>query len=47
MQVSFKRRLFGKVGCVFPMVIWPEFRMGQYRDYDHQDHAPHFNFRRS
>ena len=20
-----------KVGCVFPMVIWPEFRIGQYR----------------
>ena len=22
---------FNKRGCVFPMVIWPEFRMGQYR----------------
>ena len=21
-----------KVGCVFPRAIWPEFRMGQYRD---------------
>ena len=21
-----------KVGCVFPMAIWPEFRMGQSRD---------------
>ena len=34
--------LLYKVGCVFPMVIWPEFRMGQYRDDDHRDHAPLF-----
>ena len=24
-----------KVDSVFPMVIWPEFRMGQYREDDH------------
>ena len=28
--------------CVFPMVIWPDFRMGQYRVNDHPYHAPHF-----
>ena len=31
-----------KVGCAFPMVIWSEFRMGQYRDDDHREDAPHF-----
>ena len=31
-----------KLGCVFPMVIWPEFRMGRYRDDDHREDAPHF-----
>ena len=34
-----------KVGCVFPMVIWSEFRMGQYRDDDHREDTPHFNWR--
>ena len=29
--------------CVFPMVIWPAFRMGQYRVIDHPYHAPQFN----
>ena len=29
-----------KVGRVFPMIIWPEFRM-EYRD-DYQKDAPHF-----
>ena len=33
----------GKVGRVFPMVIWPEFRMGQYWDDDHREDAPQFN----
>ena len=32
-----------KVGCVCPMVIWPESHMGQYRDYDRQYHTPQFN----
>ena len=32
----------GKVGCIFPMVISSEFRMGQYRDDDHREDAPHF-----
>ena len=31
-----------KEGYVFPMVIWPEFRMWQYRDDNHQEDAPHF-----
>ena len=31
-----------KVGCIFPMVISSEFRMGQYRDVDHQENAPQF-----
>ena len=32
-----------KVGCVVSMVIWSEFRMGQYRDDDHREHAAHFS----
>ena len=32
-----------KVECVFPMVIWSEFRLGQYRVDDHREDAPHFN----
>ena len=32
-----------KVGCVFPMSIWSEFGMGQYRDDDPQQDAPHFS----
>ena len=35
----------GKVGCVFPMVISSDFRMGQHRDDDHQEDAPHFNLK--
>ena len=31
-----------KRGCVFPMVIWPAFRMGQYRVNYHPYHAPQF-----
>ena len=31
-----------KLGCAFPMVIWPAFRMGQYRVNDHPYHAPQF-----
>ena len=29
-------------GCVFPMIIWPAFRMRQYRVNDHRYHAPQF-----
>jgi len=31
-----------KVGapCVFPMVIWPKFRMGEYGDDDHRVDTP-------
>ena len=32
-----------KVRC-FPMVIWSEFRMGQYRDDDHREDALQFTF---
>ena len=35
--------LNNKRGCVFPMVIWPAFHMGQYRVNDHPYHAPQFN----
>ena len=31
-----------KVWYVFPMVIWSEFRIKQYRDADHREDAPHF-----
>ena len=31
-----------KRGCVFSMVIWPAFLMGQYRVTDHPYHAPQF-----
>ena len=34
--------LWCKVGCIFPMVISSEFRMGQFRDDDHRRDAPHF-----
>ena len=34
--------LNNKRGCVFPMVIWSAFRMGQYRVNDHLYHAPQF-----
>ena len=34
-----------QVGCVFPMVIWFEFRMGQYRDdEDRKDATPLYIF---
>ena len=31
-----------KAGCVFPIVISSDLRMGQHRDDDHQEDAPHF-----
>ena len=31
-----------KEGCVFPTVIWSEFRSDQYSDDDHRDDASHF-----
>ena len=31
-----------KRGCVFSMVNWPAFRMGQYRANDHPYDAPQF-----
>ena len=35
------------MGCVVPIVIWPEFHLGQYRDGDHGEDASHFNISRS
>ena len=32
-------KLLGKVGCVFPMVISFEFRIGLYRDHEQQFHG--------
>ena len=34
--------IFSKRWCVFPMVIWLEFPMGQYRVNNHPYHAPQF-----
>ena len=34
--------MFDKVGCAFPMVISSDFRMGKYRDDDHEEDAPYF-----
>ena len=34
--------LEGKVGRVFPVVIWSEFRWRKYRVDDHREDAPHF-----
>jgi len=36
-----------KRGYVFPMVVWPAFRMRQYRINDHPHHAPQFTRSRS
>ena len=36
-----------KVRCGFPMVIWPEFRMGQYQDVDHFEGASLFTISQS
>ena len=32
-----------QVRCVFPMSITSEFRLEQYRDYDHRGKSPHFD----
>ena len=32
------------VGCIFPMVISSEFRIGQHRDDDHREGTLHFIF---
>ena len=41
-QVEDKWIKKSKVGCIFPLVISSEFRMGQYRDDNHREDAPHF-----
>lgn len=35
--------LMNKLGCVFPMVISSDFRMGEHRDDDHEEDAPYFS----
>ena len=48
-DIDFKNKMAWvctKLGCVFPMVIRPAFRMGQYRVNDHPYHTPHFNLNR-
>ena len=50
LELQFNLFQFNKVGCVFPMVIWSEFRLGKYSDNDHREDAPHFTnlvFRRN
>ena len=42
---AFSPELRNKVRCVFPTIISPEFRIGQYGDDDHREYAPHFNSR--
>ena len=39
---KFQELFSDKRGCVFPMVIWPAFRMGQFRVNDHPYHAPSY-----
>ena len=34
--------LYNKVGRVFSMVIWSDFRVGQYQEHDHQEDASQF-----
>ena len=41
-QVEDKWIKKSKVGFIFPLVISSEFRMGQYRDDNHREDAPHF-----
>ena len=31
------------MGCIFPMVIWSEFHIGQFKDDDYRKDSPHFN----
>ena len=37
-----ERFFISKVGRVFTMVIWPEIRLGQYRDGDNREDALRF-----
>ena len=41
-QVEFQIGISDKVGRVFSMVIWSEFRMGQYRENHHREDASQF-----
>ena len=40
--LNFISTFSSKLGCVFPMVIRPAFRIGQYRVNDHPYHQPQF-----
>ena len=35
---------FHKVGCILPIVILSEIRLGQYRDDEYRENAPHFSY---
>ena len=41
LELGFKKSQ-DKVGCVFPVVIWSELHLGQHRDDDYREDAPHF-----
>ena len=43
---SLTRTSLYKVGRVFPMVIWSEFRLGKNRDDDHRKDAPYFSIQK-
>ena len=38
-KTPLRQSIFHKVGCVFPMVIWSEFRLGKYRDLGNREDA--------
>ena len=44
-HIQEKLKLFqrNKEECVFTIVIWSYYRMGQYSDNDHREEAPHFS----
>ena len=41
-RISIEVNIFLKVGCVFTMVIWSEFRTEHFRDDDHREDTPPF-----
>lgn len=42
-QSAVRNNSIFKVGCVFAMVSWSEFRMAYYRVDDYREDAPNFN----
>ena len=43
LYLTYVSKLTIKRGCVFSIVIWSAFRMGQYRVNDHPQRAPQFS----